>query len=169
MSSLLDSRYPTWNVQFNLSVPIGPNVASASMASAKIQVEQNASQVRQIELQVAAEVTSAAISIRNGIQAVRAAQAAQELAQKAYEAEEAKLDVGFSTNYNVILALNALNAAKTSNLQAVLNDRNSLVELDRLQHTTLSALNVTLLSGPSWTSTSPAVSNLNGAPVGSAR
>jgi outer membrane protein TolC len=169
LSSLVDSKYPTWNVQFNLSVPIGSNVATASMVSAKIQMEQNTSQLHQIELQVATEVTSAAISVRNGIQAVRAAQAAQELAQKAYEAEEAKLDVGFSTNYNVILALNALNAAKTSNLQAVLNYRNALVELDRLQHTTLTALNVTLLSGPAWTSASPAVSNLNGAPVGSVR
>ncbi len=55
--------------------------------------------------------------------------------------------MGVSTNYNVILELNALNASKNSYLQAVLNYRNALVEMDRLQLTTLNTLNVTLLSG----------------------
>ena len=81
----------------------------------------------------------------------------------------ATLEIGTSTNYNVIQQLNSLNAAKTSYLQAVLNYRNALVELDRLQQTTLNTANVTLLGGAAWGNGSQAVGNLTGAPVGSAR
>ena len=150
-------------------MPIGLNVANASMAAAKIEQTQIDAQVHQIELQIAVDVTNAATNVRSTIEAVEAAQAAQELAQKTYEGEQAKFDVGVSTNYNVILDLNALNTVKNSYLQAVLNYRNALVEMDRLQQTTLTTLNVTLLSPASWSPGSPASGNLNGAPVGSAR
>jgi outer membrane protein TolC len=169
LSSLVGHTYPSWNVGLNVSVPIGLNVATASMAAARIEREQTASQVRQIELQIAVDVTNAATNVQSTIEAVQAARAAQELAQKTYEGEQAKFDVGLSTNYNVILDLNALNTVKNSYLQAVLNYRNAVVELDRLQQTTLTALGVTLLSPASWSPGSPASGNLNGAPVGSAR
>ena len=45
------------------------------MAAAKIEMEQAAMQVRQIELQIATDVTNAAISIRNDIQAAQSAPA----------------------------------------------------------------------------------------------
>jgi outer membrane protein len=171
LGSLLTNTYPSWNVGLNVSVPIGLNVATASMAAARIEREQTASQVRQIELQIAVDVTNAATNVQSTIEAVQAARAAQELAQKTYEGEQAKFEVGLSTNYNVIIDLNALNTVKNSYLQAVLNYRNALVELDRLQQTTLSALGVTLLSTPSWSPGSPASGNLLGltSAVGSAR
>jgi outer membrane protein len=139
------------------------------MAAAKIEMEQAAMQVRQIELQVATDVTNAAISIRNDIQAAQSAQVAQDLAQQSYDAERTKLEVGLSTNYNVIQQLNALNTAKSNYLQAVLNYRNALVELDRLQQTTLTTANVQLLGGAGWGNGAQAIGNLSGAPVGSAR
>jgi outer membrane protein TolC len=132
-------------------------------------MEQAAMQVRQIELQVATDVTNAAISIRNDIQAAQSAQVAQDLAQQSYDAERAKLEVGLSTNYAVIQQLNALNTAKSNYLQTVLNYRNALVELDRLQQTTLTATNIQLISGAGWGNGAQAVGNLNGAAVGSAR
>jgi outer membrane protein len=169
LGSLFTNTYPSWNVGLNVSVPIGLNVATASMASARIEREQTASQIRQIELQIAVDVTNAATNVQSTVEAVQAARAAQELAQKTYEGEQAKFDVGLSTNYNVILDLTALNTVKNSYLQAVLNYRNALVELDRLQQTTLTALGVTLLSTPSWVPGNPAAQNLIGSVVGSAR
>lgn len=169
LSSLFTENYPQWNVSVNFSIPVGLNVASTTMASAKIEEEQTTFQVRQIELQIVTDVTTAVINIRSDIQVVRASQVAQDLAQKTYDAEQAKFNVGLSTNYNVILELNALNTAKINYLQAVLNYRNALVELDRLQQTTLNTLNVTLLGPGSWNNGAAASSNLTGAAVGSAR
>jgi outer membrane protein len=170
LSSLFNNDYPTWSVQLRFSTPIGhTTVATTTMAAAKLEMEQASMQVRQIELQVATDVTNAAISIRNDIQAVQSAQVAQDLAQQSYDAERTKLEVGLSTNYNVIQQLNLLNTAKSNYLQSVLNYRNALVELDRLQQTTLTTANVTLLGGAAWGNGAQAVGNLTGAPVGSAR
>jgi outer membrane protein TolC len=51
-----------------------------------------------------------------------------------------------STNYNVILTQRDLATAQINELQAILNYRISLVELERLQQTTLQSANVTLLT-----------------------
>jgi outer membrane protein TolC len=77
---------------------------------------------------------------------VQAAQAARELAQKQLEAEQSKFEVGMSTNYNVIQSQRDLATAQNNELQAVLNYRKSLVELERLQQTTLQNLNITIIN-----------------------
>jgi outer membrane protein len=170
LGSLFTNQYPTWSVQLNVSMPIGhQNVANASIAAAKIQLDQVSSQMRQIELQVASDVTNAAITVRNDSQAVEAAQIAERLAQEAYDAERTKLDVGLSTIFNVTQDLNALNAAKGNSLQATLNYQNARVELDRLQQTTQNPISVGSLGGPAWSNGSAAIGNLTGSPVGSAR
>ncbi|HWW86463.1 MAG TPA: TolC family protein [Vicinamibacterales bacterium] len=158
LSSLLGQNYPTWSVSMNVSYPLGMSIVAAQAARARVQMAQAEAQTRQIELQVATEVTSAAINVQSSIEAVQAAQAAQDLAQRTMEAEQGKFEVGISTNYNVIITQRDLNTAKISYLQAVLNYRNALVELDRAQQTTLQSLNVTLLSP---VSTSGAVGSPN--------
>ena len=76
---------------------------------------------------------------------MQAAQAAREFAQKTLEAEQSKFEVGMSTNYNVIQVQRDLATAQNNELQAILNYRKSLVELDRLQQTTLGSLGITVL------------------------
>jgi outer membrane protein len=146
LSTLLGRDYPTWSVSLNLSYPLGTNIVAAQLARARVQAAQVDAQTHQIELQIATDVTNAATNIQSAVEAVQAALAAQDLAQETYEAEQAKFDVGISTNYNVILTQRDLNTARNSYLLAVLNYRNALVELDRLQQTTLQSVNVTLLS-----------------------
>jgi len=123
LSSLFTTNYPRWTAQLNFSYPLGYSAQ-----------------------QVATDVTNAAINVQSGIERVQAAQAARELAQKTLEAEQSKFEVGMSTNYNVILTQRDLSTAQINELQAVLNYRKSLVELERLQQTTLQNLNVTILS-----------------------
>ena len=146
LSSLFTTNYPRWTAQLNFSYPLGYSAQQASVARARVQLNQVQAQVKQIELQVATDVTNAAINVQSGIERVQAAQAARELAQKTLEAEQSKFEVGMSTNYNVILTQRDLSTAQINELQAVLNYRKSLVELERLQQTTLQNLNVTILS-----------------------
>ena len=77
---------------------------------------------------------------------MQAAQAARELAQKKLEAEQSKFEVGMSTNYFVVQAQRDLADAQNSELRAILNYRKALVELERLQQTTLQNLNVTVIN-----------------------
>jgi outer membrane protein TolC len=102
--------------------------------------------MKQIELQIANDVTSAAINVQNTAEAVQAAQAARELAQQKLTAEQSKFEVGMSTNYFVVQAQRDLADAQNSELRAVLNYRKALVELERNQQTTLQSLGVTMLS-----------------------
>jgi hypothetical protein len=101
-SSLFHNNYPQWTAQVNFSYPLGTSSQEASVARARVQLSQVQAQVKQVELQVATDVTNAAVSARSNVERVEAAQAARELAQKQLEAEQSKFEVGMSTNYNVI-------------------------------------------------------------------
>ena len=146
LTSLFGANFPRWNVTLNFSVPLGLSTAKASVARARVQLNQVQAQIKQLELQVATDVTNAAIAVTNNAQAVQAAQAAREFAQKQLEAEQSKFEVGMSTNYNVVLAQRDLATAQNTELGNIRNYRRSLVELDRLQQTTLSNLGITVLS-----------------------
>ena len=102
-------------------------------------------QLKQVELQVATDVTNAAITVQNNAEAVQAAQVARELAQQKVEAEQSKFEVGMSTNYFVVQAQRDLADASNSELRVVLNYRKALVELERVQSTTLQNLNITII------------------------
>jgi outer membrane protein len=146
LASLWNFNNPRWTAALNFSYPLGASSQEASVARAKVQLNQVNAQMKQIELQVATDVTNAAVTAQSNVDRVQAAQAARELAQKQLEAEQSKFEVGMSTNYNVIQSQRDLATAQINELQAVLNYRKSLVELERLQQTTLSGLNVTLLN-----------------------
>ena len=144
--SLFRSAYPRWTVALNVTYPLGLSSQEASVARARVQLNQVQAQMKQIELQVATDVTNAAITVQNSGEAVQASQAAREFAEKKLEAEQSKFEVGMSTNYFVVQAQRDLNDARNSELRQILNYRKSLVELERLQQTTLQNLNVTVLN-----------------------
>jgi outer membrane protein len=145
LSSLARTAFPRWTVQMNFSYPLGQSAQEAAVARARVQLNQVNAQLKQIELQIATDVTNAAINARNTAESVQAAQAARELAVKKLEAEQSKFEVGMSTNYFVVQAQRDLSDARNSELRAILNYRKSLVELERLQQTTLQNLNITVL------------------------
>jgi outer membrane protein TolC len=145
-NSLFNSRYPRWTFALNFSYPLGLSSQEASVARARVQLTQVQAQLKQVELQVATDVTNAAVIAQSNTDRVQAAQAARELAQKQLEAEQSKFEVGMSTNYNVIQSQRDLATAQNNELQAVLNYRKSLVELERLQQTTLQSLNITVIN-----------------------
>ena len=145
--TLFDRNYPRWTLALNMSYPLGTSTQEAAVARARVQLSQVGAEIKQIELQVATEVTNAGIQLRNAAEAVEAAQVAQDLSQRRLEAEQSKFEVGMSTNYFVVQAQRDMNEARNSELRAVLNYRKALVEFERLQQTTLQASNITVLQG----------------------
>jgi outer membrane protein len=144
--TMFNNQYPRWTVGVNIAYPLGLSSQEASVARARVQLTQVQAQLKQIELQVATDVTNAAIQVQNTAESVQAAQAARELSQKKLEAEQSKFEVGMSTNYFVVQAQRDLSDAQNSELRAILNYRKSLVELERLQSTTLSTLGITVIN-----------------------
>jgi outer membrane protein TolC len=146
LSSLFRSTYPRWTVTLNFSYPIGLSSAQAVVARANVQQNQIATQLKQLELQVATDVTNAATTVQSNIERVQAAQVARQLSEEQLNAENSKFEVGMSTNYNVVLAQRDLATAQNNELQAILAYRQSVVELERLQQTTLGNLGITIIS-----------------------
>lgn len=145
LNTLFHNNYPTWSVGLSVTYPLGVSQAEANVARARIQQNQVDAQMKQIELQIATDVTNAAVSVQSNVERVQAAQVAREFAQRTLEAEQSKFEVGMQTNYFVVQAQRDLATAQTNELQAILAYRKSLVELERSQQTTLTASNITIL------------------------
>ena len=145
-SSLVRNAYPVWTAQLVMSYPLGVSTQKANVARGRVQLSQVQAQLKQVELQVATDVTNAALTTQSAAESVQAAQAAHELSLKKLEAEQSKFEVGMSTNYFVVQAQRDLADAQNTELRQILNYRKSLVELERLQQTTLQNLSITLIN-----------------------
>ena len=124
---------PSWNLQLNLSYPIGATAAEANHARAKLQRQQTEAQLKALELTVATEVTNAALTVQSSQERLQAATVARELAEKRLEAEQSKFEVGMSTNFQVVQAQRDLRDALNIELQAILNYKRALVDFERVQ------------------------------------
>jgi outer membrane protein TolC len=124
---------PTWNFQLNFSYPIGASPAEANVARARLQQRQTIAQNRAMELQVATEVTNAALQVEANRERLQAAMAALELAERRLEAEQSRFDVGLSTNFFVVQAQRDLRDAQNAELRAVLDYRRAQVDFERVQ------------------------------------
>ena len=124
---------PTWTVQLQFSYPIGQSAAEANKARQEIVIRQNQASIKATELQIATEVTAAAIAIRNSLEAIQAATAARELSVKRAEAAQSKLDVGMATNFEVVQAQRDLADARNRELREHLNYRRAIVDFQRTQ------------------------------------
>lgn len=125
--------YPSWALQAVASYTIGTSAAKARLASARIQYEQTQAQVRARELQVATEVTNAALDVESALKRLDAARLTRELAEKQLEAEASKFEVGMSTNYQIVQFQRDLANARNTELRAVLDYQRALVEFERVQ------------------------------------
>jgi outer membrane protein TolC len=124
---------PTWNVQLQFSYPLGTSQADANKARQQLVIQQNQATVKATELQVATEVTAAAIAIDNSREAIEAATAARALSEQRYNAAQSKLEVGMATNFEVVQAQRDLADARNRELRELLNLRRALVDFQRVQ------------------------------------
>ena len=125
--------YPSWNVQLNVSYNLFGSAADAQHARARVQRNQSQARLRALELQVATEVTNAALSVQSNMKRVEAAVAARELAEKRLEAEQSRFEVGMTVNFFVVQAQRDLRDAQNTELRALADYRKSLVVFERVQ------------------------------------
>ena len=130
---IMDQTAPTWNLSVSFSIPIGASSADALLARARVVQQQTLAEARQLELQIAAEVTNAALLVESNRERMQAAQAARDLAEKRLDAEQSRFDVGLSTNFFVVQAQRDLRDAQNSELRALLDYRRSQIEFERVQ------------------------------------
>lgn len=126
---------PTWNVRMQFSYPLGTSAQEANVARQRLIRSQTEASIKATELQIATEVTAAALAVRNSLEAMQAATAARELSEQQLQAAQSKFDVGMATNFEVVQAQRDLNDARNSELRQQLNYQRALVDFQRVQIT----------------------------------
>ena len=133
LSTLFGRDYPVWQVQLNVSYPIGGSQADATFARGRIQRNQAAAQLRSLELTVATDVTNAALQVESSLKRYEASTVARELSETRLQAEQSRFEVGLSTNFFVVQAQRDLATAQNTELRALLDYRRALVDYERVQ------------------------------------
>jgi outer membrane protein TolC len=163
LSTLFDRSAPAWNFALTFSYPLGTSAADANTARARLQQQQTVAQTKQIELQIATEVTNAALQVAATQERYQAASVARELAEKRLEAEQSKFEVGMSTNFFVVQAQRDLADAQNVELRALLDYRKAQVDFDRSQEAPMSRGNgITTLTGGTTTGLPRAATGIGG-------
>jgi outer membrane protein TolC len=124
---------PVWTVGLSFAYPLGKSAQDATVARSKLSLKQTEVNLKALELQIATDVTNAALTVQSSLESVQATVAARELAAKRLEAAQSKADVGMATNYEVVQAQRDFADARNTELRAVLNYRKALVNFETSQ------------------------------------
>jgi len=124
---------PTWSVQMRFDYPIGTTAQKANYARQQLLRRQTEASIKTTELTIATEVTSAALAVRNSLEAMQAAAAARELSERRLDAAQSKFEVGMATNFEVVQAQRDLADARNRELREQLNYQRALVDFERVQ------------------------------------
>lgn len=133
LSQITGRDLPTWSIGINVSYPLRNRAAKGAEARARISKEQAQASLRRLELNVAAEVRSAGRAVETNFKRVESTRAARRLAEQRLDAEEKRFAAGMSTNFLVTQAQRDLAVAEVSEVRAVADFRNSLIEFERVQ------------------------------------
>jgi outer membrane protein TolC len=136
----VNSTAPDKGAGFTLNIPIRNRQAQALQIRSELEYRQAQMRLQQIENEVRIEVRNAQFSVTQNNGAVRAAQAAVELAKQSLDAEQKKFRLGASTSTLVLQNQSALATAESNLVSAEAAYEKAQIELDRatgllLEHT----------------------------------
>jgi outer membrane protein TolC len=137
LTSAFAGDFPGWNLQLNMSYPIGGSSQEAQLARARLQHTQGQRQLASLELRVAAEVREAGRNVQTNLKRVDATRASRALAEKRLEAEEKKYQAGMTSSFFVLQAQRDLNVARNSELLALVEYAKSVVNFTAVQQSPL--------------------------------
>lgn len=122
--TLTGSLSLTWDIQNR-----GPR---GNHEAAKLQLEKGEVQLSQVQQVVSANVIRAANSLRTAAKVLEVSDISLELAEENLAAEQARFEVGRSTNFDVLLRLDEVDAAAATALNARIGYLKGLVQLQAL-------------------------------------
>jgi outer membrane protein TolC len=132
LNQMFGFGFPIYSFGVQLRLPIRNRRAAADLADAMIQKRRDTLQVRNVEQQARLEVLQAVSQVEASKANVRLAAIAQDFAQKRYDAEQKKYDLGTSQIFFVLQAQQDLvNAQATLVRESVNYRRNQMTLLRR--------------------------------------
>jgi outer membrane protein len=142
--SVIHSKYPTFQIGLQLSLPIRNRAAQAANGTALLNQSEQKTSYQEEKNTVYVAVRNALIAVQQDRSAMSAAEKARELAQQTFDDEQKKYQLGSSTSYNVVLRSRDLTAAETTELQDRINLVEAIIALDQAMGRTLEVHNISL-------------------------
>jgi len=139
ISELGSSHFVSYAVGIILTVPLGNRGPQASYINAKLVEDQAKTSLKNLELQITQQVREAVRRIEANARRVDASRAARALAEEQLRVEQLRLETGVSTTFNVVSFQQALTAAKATEIRALADYYEALVNLEKVQGTVLEA------------------------------
>jgi len=140
-SEALDSAYNTdtnsWSAMLEFEWPIGSNSATAEYRKAIHEEDQARIQMRRVAEQIAYEVNLAMKAIHLAENEIQATSLAMKAAERLVRSENARFELGQTTNEELLRSQDQLAANERGYLQSVVNYNISLIDLGRAQGTLL--------------------------------
>ncbi len=128
---------PQWSFAVQIGYPLGTSTTEANLARVRLQSSQAQTQLRNLELQVAAQVREAARNVQTNQKRVESTRVARELAERRLDAAEKKFAAGIETSFFVFQAQRDLSQARTNEVRAISDYNKSLVDLEAVQEVPL--------------------------------
>jgi len=142
MKDVLSFDNRDWNIGFNISLPIQNRAAESAHARSKVELTQEETRLRNLELSIILEVRQAVRAVETNKKKVEATRKSRELAEKQLEAEQKKFSVGTSTNFEVLRLQTDLATAMSNERRAVVDYNISLFNLKKIMGTILKDSNI---------------------------
>jgi outer membrane protein len=132
LSQLFAFNFPVYSVGLRLSLPVRDRRSAADLADAMVRKRQDALRLRKLEQDVRLNVLNAADEFEASKSSIRQAQMARDFAQKRFEAEQKKYELGITSLFFVLDAQTELNSAENDLLRQLINYRRNMVSLYRM-------------------------------------
>ncbi len=138
-------RYQNWSIRLTLDIPLNTFISRASLAQARVDLQQATLQLKQQEQNIYLEIKRAVRAVETNYRRVEAYKVARELRQQQLAAEEEKLKVGLTTPYFVLQYQRDLATAQTTELQAIIDYNLSRADLSRAMGISLEEKNISMV------------------------
>jgi HAE1 family hydrophobic/amphiphilic exporter-1 len=161
LRQLFVADYPSWNVGFSFSYPLGRSVEQVAVTRSGLEREQGVERLRSAELKAVRDVRRAAMQLDQNRERIDTARLGRELSEQRLDAEQKRYEVGMSTNFNVIQAQRDLAVARNNELQVQLDYQLALINFVASQKISTGGLDAT-------TTTTGGASTTGGATAGAA-
>lgn len=137
IDQITGGEFDGWSAGLTVNVPVQNRTARAQSAIADAAVERGKMQLRELELQVLANVRDTARLVQTASKSLNSARVSSKLAEKNLDAEHKRYDNGMSTSYQVLEIQEDLAAARSREVRALANYRKALVVFQRSTATLL--------------------------------
>ena len=139
LGDVFGQDFRTWSVALNFSYPLGTSQADAALASGRLERQQGAVNLRDLELQVATAVRDAARQVDTNLKRVEATRKARDRAERRLEAEQKRMAVGLSTTFQLFQAQRDLARQRQQEVNAMIDYNRSVVGFEAIQIAPVSA------------------------------